>query len=164
MRLPIYIAIAEDVPPRSVLEDAGASVRQGTHGGWILEKGSIEVYAVRLGGVVVGGVSYDAYALLTVKGSQCKVWRYLKGQTGVNGPWTRHTAPAKLKQLLVGINSRRDIDGNVIAPGREGCTWVIAGDDADVADALTYTEGADPSGDDDEISANTFAAQLRKTI
>lgn len=150
MRLPMYIGISADVDPKDILEDANATVEPSAHwpGGKLLTRGKYVALASKLGTKTVGGTAYDVWAVLVISDAepeevshQKRVYRWFKNHPDIVGPYILHNAPTPLLNLL------QEISGDTART-----VWCIAGDEPSTMDSLTYTEGADPNGAEDDIT------------
>jgi hypothetical protein len=152
MRCPLIIGVAQGVTAQQALPDVDRiTPSTAGDGAFELRKGPHRALAYRLGNAKVGATTYRVYAVLVDAGDQRKVYRFLQTQN-VQGPYTRHNAPAPLKTWLRELTAQRDKDGAVISPGKETIPVLWAGEDDEQLDALDYTEGADLSGELDEVA------------
>ena len=150
-RVTFYVGVPTTQNPKTALEDAGATVRASPIG-WDIARGNYRGVAVLLGTKTVAAVAYRVFAIVVYWGDQWRAYRWLKGITGFVGPYTRWNAPASLLALLREISARRDINGAIVELGDTRTARVLAGEDLATMDARRYVEGADPSGEQDQVT------------
>jgi hypothetical protein len=152
IRCPLYVGIPSSQNPKTSFEAAGATVRALDGNAWLVRRGNYAALTVLLGTKTVSTVSYRVFSVLVYQGDQWRAYRWLKGISGLVGPYTRHNAPTGLKTLLRELAATRDETGAIVALGDTLTPVVLAGEARPDLDGRDYIEGADPSGSQDIVS------------